>query len=716
MKVLRVIIIGLIFMLSVSGVANVQDEFAGGTGTSDDPYLIETIQHLNNVRHHEGSYFKQISDLDFNNYSENQKWEPIGKYDPDDLGFIGVYDGNNKIIKNLSSLLFGASDKNFTLKNLSLKNVSGDSGLIGSNAGTIKNCNISGNIYGDKYEWFGALASVNRGTIINCNAMIEITANQVNAVGGLVGGNMGYIYNSHSKGKIIGRENRLIGGLVGSQSNIGTGHLINSSSDVDIFANLTENGSAGGLVGYLSGVVENSYAMGNIIGEKGNLKNLIGSYDINIDRGNTFAMGKVLKEDFNEKDSLIPEKFKLIKSINENDLQEEIKDLNLNKRDYKGRTLLHYAAIYNNNSAVIQELIDTNMNINTRDTHGYTPLHYAAQYNNVKVLEVFLDTEVDLEKKEEKEQTPLHLASRYNDLEVVERLIRAGAEIEARDENNQRPLHLAAANNNTKVVELLIEENAEVDAEGIWEATPLQLAVLYNGNLNVINKLIEAGADIEKKSSAELNEAIGGFDDRYADKRELNPLSLVTYNGHFNYRYHSGPEPRIKDVMKLLINEGVDVNSRFDSRSVRNRFHGQPKLRKTILIWSIEYFNDPEFIDFLLREGAGEYPDLVGVVEGTSGRSALHQAVFNENLEIIKLLIEDYDADVDALKHVSSSSKTPLMIAAEMGNKEIVNYLLEAGADGSLEYEDKTAYDYFKTNKELEGTDTYWRLNDAQYE
>ncbi|MFW6025874.1 MAG: ankyrin repeat domain-containing protein [Candidatus Woesearchaeota archaeon] len=50
-------------------------------------------------------------------------------------------------------------------------------------------------------------------------------------------------------------------------------------------------------------------------------------------------------------------------------------------------------------------------------------------------------------------------------------------------------------------------------------------------------------------------------------------------------------------------------------------------------------------------------------------------------------------------------------------NPEVINVLLNNGADGSIKCEKgKMAFDYAKDNKGLKGTDAYWRLNDAQYE
>ena len=40
-------------------------EFAGGSGTENDPYLIETKYHLNNVRNYQNAYFKMNANIVF---------------------------------------------------------------------------------------------------------------------------------------------------------------------------------------------------------------------------------------------------------------------------------------------------------------------------------------------------------------------------------------------------------------------------------------------------------------------------------------------------------------------------------------------------------------------------------------------------------------------------------------------------------------------------
>lgn len=91
--------------------------FSGGSGTKEDPYLVSSVNDLNEIRNYPGSHFKQIQDIDLSGIN----WEPIPS-------FYGTYDGQGFKIKNLSidsgrySVgLFGAC-YNTTLKNIEIIN------------------------------------------------------------------------------------------------------------------------------------------------------------------------------------------------------------------------------------------------------------------------------------------------------------------------------------------------------------------------------------------------------------------------------------------------------------------------------------------------------------------------------------------------------------------------------------------------------------------
>lgn len=77
------------------------DNFAGGDGTIENPYQIATARQLDAVRNHLDSNFVLVDDIDL---SEYENWEPIGGYidvEPDD-GLQGSFDGQGHTISNLT--------------------------------------------------------------------------------------------------------------------------------------------------------------------------------------------------------------------------------------------------------------------------------------------------------------------------------------------------------------------------------------------------------------------------------------------------------------------------------------------------------------------------------------------------------------------------------------------------------------------------------------
>lgn len=79
--------------------------FAGGDGTSENPYQVSTSEQLNAVRNDLSANYIQVNDIDL---SEFNNWEPIGEGDERGISggvthpFTGKYDGNGYKISNLT--------------------------------------------------------------------------------------------------------------------------------------------------------------------------------------------------------------------------------------------------------------------------------------------------------------------------------------------------------------------------------------------------------------------------------------------------------------------------------------------------------------------------------------------------------------------------------------------------------------------------------------
>lgn len=192
----------------------VHNLFVGGTGSNDDPYLISSIRHLDNIRkltrkmyYMNGyvdainGYFKLVS-----NISTYSSWTPINN-------FWGVFDGNGKTIIFNSNIQIPNTD-------FSSMQYYGLFGLVrfANIKNVTLNIKISGSLQNSGSTVFvGGIAGYNeKGVIENCTVSGSIEVNRKNSyVGGIVGYNSSgakiiscyssaNIYSTGTKGNICG--------------------------------------------------------------------------------------------------------------------------------------------------------------------------------------------------------------------------------------------------------------------------------------------------------------------------------------------------------------------------------------------------------------------------------------------------------------------------------------------------------------------------------
>jgi hypothetical protein len=281
--------------------------FAGGEGTSDNPFQVETPEHLNDVRNYLGAgnadvHFLQISDIDLgvSPWNEYPGWAPIGDFNN---RFFGKYDGGGHTIQGLYTEtgpyfnymgLFGMLD-NSKLSNIIITdaNVTGNQnvGILSGfmqNGSQITNCHTSGSVtansgvgglvgrlqvgcivenssssadviplYESSGSYFGGLVGYSVQSEVNtCSATGNV--NGLNYLGGLVG----YSYQSDvntcfANGNVTGQN--YLGGIIGSFSQ---GNVSMSYASGNVFGQIC----IGGLIGTFSGFVSNCYATGEVKG------------------------------------------------------------------------------------------------------------------------------------------------------------------------------------------------------------------------------------------------------------------------------------------------------------------------------------------------------------------------------------------------------------------------------------------------------------------
>ena len=80
--------------------------YGGGSGTEADPFLLETAAHLNDIGLNSGDWdkcFKLVKNINMSSIAA-ANYNIIGYYNNvnDNLGFSGIFDGNNHVIFNFS--------------------------------------------------------------------------------------------------------------------------------------------------------------------------------------------------------------------------------------------------------------------------------------------------------------------------------------------------------------------------------------------------------------------------------------------------------------------------------------------------------------------------------------------------------------------------------------------------------------------------------------
>lgn len=273
--------------------------FGGGTGASNDPYIIDDVFDLQAINDELNAQYALANDIDAGdtkNWNEGAGFQPLGE--SEDIAFTGALNGRGYTINGLyvnggSSDpvgFFGCIGTGGEVKNINLVdlNVTGIEdyigGLVGYNSGLVENSYAIGTVTGTGDFVGGLIGRNGGGTVENSYTMGSVTGYEY--VGGLIGQNHGSVINSGSTGNVTGSH--FIGGLVGENYE----NLVKYS-----YATGQVSGEilVGGLVGYNHGSVSNSYATGSVFGNR-KVGGLVGYNQDSL--SNSYATGDVTGNEY----------------------------------------------------------------------------------------------------------------------------------------------------------------------------------------------------------------------------------------------------------------------------------------------------------------------------------------------------------------------------------------------------------------------------------
>ena len=237
---------GLLFLSNENAQADVvywtsngSSSFAGGTGTSSDPYKITNAEQLARMARYVNNYSgyaskcysleNNISLVAPDSNGNQLVWEPIGT---ESNIFSGTFSGNGYTI---NGLFITQTKTNYA-------------GLFGCVSGKIESIRVEGTIsLANTVDCIGGIIAKKTGDtqISKLSSNVNILATKATNIGGIVGYSESGIDQCMSLGSIVGNEGAIVGGIVGCSS----GAITNCYNKGNVEA--TESGSkVGGIVGY----------------------------------------------------------------------------------------------------------------------------------------------------------------------------------------------------------------------------------------------------------------------------------------------------------------------------------------------------------------------------------------------------------------------------------------------------------------------------------
>ena len=293
---------------------------------------------------------------------------------------------------------------------------------------------------------------------------------------------------------------------------------------------------------------------------------------------------------------------------------------------------LHLAA-QSGNLRLLQTLAGRGYNLDEPTKDKWTPMHYAVLAGQSDVVRYLIDQDISVNTTTALGQSPLHFAAQNGDEFIIAVLVENGAILDAQDVNGRTPLHYAAENAAKMSIKFLLDFQADPNVMDHHYCTPLQLAVEV-GDTECCQLLLDGGST----------------PDICYDKISIRD-PVVSWSA-----LHVAAKNSNLEVMRLMLESNANAD-------VANNMNMTP-------LHVASEKNCPEMIDLLIEFHA----DPMAVDKDKE--TPLIIAIRARHLENVKRLCDNMTLNI-----TNNKEETPLHVAAKLGFYEIVEYLLENGAN-----------------------------------
>ena len=317
--------------------------------------------------------------------------------------------------------------------------------------------------------------------------------------------------------------------------------------------------------------------------------------------------------------------------------------------DPDGTTALH-RAVHREDVKEVSALIRAGANVKVSNRYGVTPLWLACINGNIAIIEELLKAGADPNTATPEGETVLMTAARTGKVDAVKALLVRGANVNAKEGwRGQTALMWAAGEGHPQVIQVLIENGADIHARSTGGFTALLFAA-REGQLPSARTLLDAGASLDDALPVRRR-ANTGNTPAEEPPGGLNAFLLATGSAHY-------------EVAAFLLDRGSDPNAAPQGWTA---LHQVSWVRKAGIAGS----NNPA------PEGSGNLSSLDFV-----------RTLAKKGADLNARVTRRPPAGITSLNFIGG---TPFLLAARTADFELMQLLVELGADPSLPNEDKTS-------------------------
>nr|AOR81469.1 TRPA1 [Nilaparvata lugens] len=280
--------------------------------------------------------------------------------------------------------------------------------------------------------------------------------------------------------------------------------------------------------------------------------------------------------------------------------------------------------------------------LGVRDSKGRAAAHQAAARNKVNILQFIANHGGDLSIRDHVGNTPLHIAVEYESLDVIEYLLQTAVDTSILNNKQQAPIHIATELNRVSVLQLMSKYKERIDMRqgGEHGRTALHLAAIYDHDQCAKILISELGA---------------------CPRRPCN-------NGY--YPIHEAAKNASSRTMEVFLQWG---ESRGCSREEMISFYDA---EGNVPLHSAVHSGDFKAVELCLKSGAKistQQHDL---------STPVHLACAQGAIDIVRLMfgLQPQEKAL-CLQSCDVQKMTPLHCAAMFDRAEIVQFLIQEGAD-----------------------------------